>query len=105
MTEAEVRGITISGIQDGVMVCQNCDEAFVSCDAAPLCPGCREEEARSAIFEAVIAFLAEDYPGTVDYEVRPGDDDDVFDLLDANDHVIATISEREMTHAWNLVEG
>ena len=46
-------------------------------------------------FEAVIESLAEDYPGTVDYEFR--DEDDVFDLLDENGKVVATITEREMT--------
>jgi hypothetical protein len=67
-----------------------------------------EEERREAIFETVIELLAEYYPGTVDYNVRDNDnddDDDVFDLLDVNDKVIATITEREMTHTWNLVEG
>ncbi len=103
---ATLQGITISGIQDGVLVCQDCDEAFASCDADPLCPDCREEEERSkGIFEAVIALLAQDYPGTVEYEVRPGNDGDMFDLLDEDDQVIDTISEQEMTHAWNLVEG
>jgi len=101
---AEVQGITISGIQDGVLVCLNCDEAFGSCDADPLCPGCREEEERrEAMFEAVIETLAEDYSGTVDYEFRA--EDDVFDLLDENDKVVATITEREMTNIWNAVEG
>jgi hypothetical protein len=57
---AEVQGITISGIRDAVLVCQNCGEACASCDA---------------------------------------------DLLDENDKVVITITEREMTHTWNLVEG
>ena len=97
---ADVQGITISGI----LVCLNCDEAFASCDADPLCPGCREEEARrEAMFEAVIEKLAEDYPGTVDYEFRA--EDDVFDLLNEDDEVVATISDREMTSIWNAVEG
>lgn len=71
MSEAEVQGVTISGIQVGVLVCLNCDEAFASGDADPLCPGCREEEERR---EAVVETLAEDYPGTVDYEFHDEDD-------------------------------
>ena len=90
---ADVHGITISGKQDGVLVCLNCDEAFASGDADPLCPGCR----------AVIEKLAKDYPGTVDYEFRA--EDDVFNLLNEDDEVVATISEREMTSIWNAVEG
>ena len=43
---------------------------------------------------AVIHALAERYPGAVDYEFEA--EADVFDLLDANNNVIATISEREM---------
>ena len=90
---ADVHGSTISGMQDGVLVRLNCDEAFASGDAHPLCPGCR----------AVIEKLAEDYPGTVDHEFRA--EDDVFDLLDENGKVVATISDREMTSIWNAVEG
>ena len=41
--------VTISGAQDGVLVCLNCDEAFASSDADPRCHRCREEE------EALIA--------------------------------------------------
>ncbi len=101
---AEVQGVTISGIQDGVLVCLNCDEAFASGDADPLCPGCREEEERrEAMFEAVVEKLAEDYSGTVDYECRAKDD--VFDLLNEDDEIVATISDREMTSIWNAVEG
>ena len=99
---ADVHGITISGIQDGVLVCLNCDEAFASGDADPLCPGCRERSAVRHV-EAVIEKLAKDYPGTVDYEFRA--EDDVFDLLDEDDKVVATISDREMTNIWNAVEG
>lgn len=50
-------------------------------------------------FSAVIHELAERYPGTVDYEAKA----DVFDLLDANNNVIATISEREMDHTLTLL--
>jgi hypothetical protein len=99
--QPDVRPITISGIQDGVLVCLNCDEAFASWDADPLCPACREEEGeREAEFEAVIESLAERYPGTVDYNSRG---DGWFDLLDENDKVIATITEREMTNTWNEI--
>jgi hypothetical protein len=73
-------------------------------DADPLFPGYREEEERrEALFEAIIETLTEDYPGTLDYEFR--DEDDVFDLLDENDKVVATNSEREMTNILNAVEG
>lgn len=81
-------------LQDGVLVCLNCDEAFPSWDADPLCPRCRE-------FEAVIELLAARYPGTVDYRTR---NSDLFDLLDEGGQVIATITEREMTTTWNEAE-
>ncbi len=50
---------------------------------------------------AVIHELAERYPGTVDYEFEA--EADVFNLLDANNNVIATISEQEMIDTLNLL--
>jgi hypothetical protein len=50
---------------------------------------------------AVIHELAKRYPGTVDYEFEA--EADVFNLLDANNNVIATISEREMDHTLKLL--
>ena len=50
---------------------------------------------------AVIHELAERYPGTVDYEFEA--ETDVFNLLDANNNVIATISEQEMIDTLNLL--
>lgn len=58
-------------------------------------------EKREAEFQAVIGLLAKRYPGTVEYNAR---DDDRFDLLDEHDQVVATITEREMTATWNVVE-
>ena len=46
-----------------------------------------DDEEEGPEFSAVIHELAEKYPGTVDYE----DKADVFDLLDVNNNVIATI--------------
>lgn len=50
---------------------------------------------------AVIHELAKRYPGTVDYEFEA--EADVFNLLDANNNVIATISEQEMIDTLNLL--
>lgn len=44
-------------------------------------------------FKGTIEGLAHDYPGTVDYHTENGE---WFQLLDKDDNVIATISEREM---------
>ena len=52
-------------------------------------------------FSAVIHELAEKYPGTVDYEFEAKAD--VFNLLDVNNNVIATISEQEMIDTLNLL--
>ena len=60
-----------------------------------------EEYVKDCEFEAVIELLAESYPGTVDYAFR---DDEWFDLLDQNDKVIATLTEREMTSTWNEID-
>ena len=58
-----------------------------------------DDEEEGPAFLAVIHELAEKYPGTVDYEAKA----DVFDLLDVNNNVIATLSEREMDHTLNLL--
>jgi hypothetical protein len=58
-----------------------------------------DDEEEGPEFSAVIHALAEKYPGAVDYEAKA----DVFDLLDVNNSVIATISEREMDHTLNLL--
>lgn len=50
---------------------------------------------------AVIHELAKRYPGTVDYEFEA--EADVFNLLDENNNVIATISEQEMIDTLNLL--
>ena len=58
-----------------------------------------DDEAEGPAFLAVIHELAEKCPGTVDYEAKA----DVFDLLDVNNNVIATLSEREMDQTLNLL--
>ena len=89
--EQDTQGITISELHEGVLVCLNCDEAFASADADPLCRRCRE-------FQAVIELLAIDHPGTVDYHVHEGG----VDLFDQNDKAITTITEEAFDAAWNL---
>jgi hypothetical protein len=58
-----------------------------------------DDEEEGPQFSAVIHALAEKYPGAVDYEAKA----DVFDLLDVNNNVIGTISDREMDHTLNLL--
>ena len=70
------------------------------CDSTGTTPwAVLDDEEEGPEFSAVIHELAERYPGTVDYEAKA----DVFDLLDVNNNVIGTISDREMDHTLNLL--
>jgi hypothetical protein len=51
---------------------------------------------------AVMEIIREDFPDAEDYTAT---DNDTFNILDKNDEVIATVSERQMTRYWNLMEG
>jgi hypothetical protein len=60
-----------------------------------------DDEEEGPEFAAIIHELAKTYPGTVDYEFEA--EADVFNLLDANNNVIATISEQEMIDILSLL--
>jgi hypothetical protein len=49
-------------------------------------------------FEAVMELIRLDYPKAADYRTE---DSETFEVLDAEDNVIATVSEAYMTRKWN----
>lgn len=55
---------------------------------------------REETIKKVLAEIALDFPGVVDYNVEG----ETVQLLDVDDFIVATISEEDLTHYWNLAE-
>lgn len=54
----------------------------------------------------VIEIMKQDFPLMSDYNVVGGGiEDDVVEILDKDDKVIATISSDRLTNYWNRMEG
>lgn len=53
-------------------------------------------------FDLVIEEMRKDFPQVVEYNMI---DDDLVEILDANDNVIGKITAENLTRYWNNVEG
>lgn len=53
----------------------------------------------------VIEVMREIYPTVIDYNVKGEDYSQYCHLLDKDGKTIKVISERALTHFWNLMEG
>jgi hypothetical protein len=66
---------------------------------------CDNDEKMDKEVASVIEIMKEDYPEAHDFDAHGATLRLYADITDKDDNIIATISERQLTRYWNLMEG